>query len=858
MAIQDITYIRSGMEFTGISDTKDIKDTKSITVSWDVKLKYTTDLTHLYLLRAILNPSEAADISKDSVTKKFRVVYKWERGVDSGDFVTQFTDKFKWDDNSDSNLHNLNINNDKSWNENKFNDVLNRIAAGEQGVYYKVYGYSRRMNRAATPLGFFCDGQNIVALSQRNQVINDKWYSECGQVWKSGQEKLDSSGECFCRVVVDMERDLGVNPKKCRRVWASTNKGRIVEFDYWTGEIINSISKTNNPIYAIGYCPQYRAFLYYDGKGNVKSVTENVDTHALTTVSLPVSDFGSGKNKAKRVMGGVCTWEGENDSNGNPICYFYVISNRETVIKIQIKKNSLSRKKVIPRTHFGCTEVHGDTSSPGYLGKTPANQNNIYGIGAGANGQVWTNGHTPITVLMQNVKSEGNPIRVFVSLGRGATAYNKNGTPKYPSWSNDGEYGGCYQYHNYLTESGNEKNNNPNDYWYVAPPSSVVEKWKDNNITGKMASSVYSKVFGDKSIPKANYDLVYELNKKTSYIANFGRGATHSPPAGVERIKNGWNKHVYDYSSQFNGERRPDTDDQYNWRIGCKAGFNQQVLTWLTTYISGRNRFGAKIDQRKLGKGTTITTESLGTAYKEVGGWPTNEPEVINAIHHELVAVFDGNIQNTNVTFLQDLNYVYGCTDNENINDSNGQIEDMQNFSSIDYRKSISASDAVATEYNKSREYFSPTTKWLVGGIANWSKKYSGMFGYAGEPIVFNTETEKYIFNDDTINSRDRMVRKPSTYSSRLLTGSNGGEQFKSIFKTGLFNAKKKTMINLADYKNSSDLPMSIGSVSPMVPFDGRMRVDRNNSVAYKAGGETNKITYYIDMFLHLVNYLFL
>lgn len=841
MAIQDITYIRSSIEFTGISDTKDIKKTKSITVSWKLNLKYATDLTHLYLLRAILDPLEAADVTKESVKKKFKVIYKWERGIDSGEYLTKYVDQFKWDNNSDSNLHNLNINNEGDWNESKFNRVLSRIVGGEQGVYYKIYGYSRRMNRAATPLGFFCDGKNIVALSQRNQVINDTWYSECGQVWRSGPGGLNSD-ECFCRVAVDMERDLGVNPKKCRRVWASTNKGRIVLFDYWTGEIIKSIgSGTGNPIYAVGFCPQYRSFLYYDGNGSVKIAKENVDTHEISISSLGLSDFGFGSEKAKRVMGGVCTWEGEKDSRGNPICYFYIISNRETVVKIEILNGTLNKKKVIPRTHFGCTTTLGDSENDGYLGETSKDQNNIYGIGAGANGHVWVNGHTPITLstrTVNQVKKSGNPIEIYVSLGRGATGYKSNGTAKYPKFRTDESefhykkknskgrvvkewyHGGCWRSNKYKPTSS------------YGIPITILNRMKKNSISAypdRRAAAL-----GNNDAPTKNYELVYKLTKGLSYGLHFKRGSAASPK--TKDSLTGFNYDVYHYSAKFAGESRPRNSADRNLAIGCKSGINGKIgLKWIKKYIGKYNRFGQKIDQRVLGAGTKITKKSFGKLYMKNKKLPSNKPNRINAIHHELVAVFDGPIpyeKGIDISFLQDVNYVYGCTDNENINDSNGQIEDVQNFSSIDYRNKIVASTYAPAAFNNTRNYFSPMTKLLSNSITGWADKYSGMFGYVGEPSVFK-DGHLYI-SGDNFTTRDKMTRKPHTYSW------HDANVERSLFKSGI--GTENVNLETIDVK----LPMSIGSISPMVPLDGRMRVERNNRLAYKGGNETNALSYYI------------
>lgn len=821
MAIGDITYIRSGVEFTGISDVRDIKKTKSITVSWNVRLKYATDLTHLYLLRAVLNPFEAADLSKRSITDKFKVVYKWERDIDTGNFATSFVDEFKWDNNEDGNLHNLNVNNDRAWNEEKFNKAISRIVAGEQGVYYKIYGYSRRMNRAATPLGFFCDGRDIVALSQKNQVINDKWYSECGRVWKAGSAVTDAD-ECFCRVAVDMERDLGEKPKKCRRVWASTSKGRIVEFDYWTGEIIGQISGVNNtPVYAIGFCAPYNAFLYYDGNGSVKMVTEDVSTHELSVVaSLNVSDFGAGVNNARRAMGGICTWEGQKNSSGNPICYFYAISNREIVIKIKIENGRLSKTKIIPRTHFGCTTVHGTSGGSNYLGTTPNNQNNVYGIGAGANGQVWTNGHTPLTTMACDVKSEGNPIKVYVSLGRGATGYNSNGTARYPSFSESGTYGGCVHA--------------LRDEQWPANAAAVKAITGSNRVTDTVWQS-----WGMTGDAPDGIDSVYRLDQNTTYKKNFG----NNPPKCKEANK--FNKDVYDYSARFYGERRPENWTHKNMPIGCKGGIvKDKGVEWLRAYIDKYNRFGQKIDRRVLGAGTKITNESVADILvtTDTDEYPDNNPGQLNAIHHELVAVFDGDMSYTNVNFLQDLNYVYGCTDDENIYDTNGQIEEYQFGGGRDYREHSRAQAITTEEFDKSKRYFYPMTKWVNGastGLVDGNKKYDKVFGYAGEPVVL--ENNRYVINGDKIKTHDKMVRKPSLYTARLCTGTAD----KGIFKDGVFNTGN--LIDLAKYIDYSSLPMSIGSVSPMIPRDGRMRVDRDNTKAYNAINESNALSYDIS-----------
>ena len=339
MAASNISYIRTGINFKTISTIPEIFKKHQITVTWDINAKYLSDVMSLYLLRAVLSPNEKVDLSSPVVQKKFRTVYKWERGKDSGDPATSFDDVFVWDNKKDNNLHNLNSENDANWTEKKFLSAIQKICAGEQGVVYKIYGYSRRMSRNATPMGFFCNGQYVIALSQKNQMINDRWWSEGGKVWTSQKAKRGY----FVRVAVDMQRNLGEGTKKSRRVWASTTQGEVYCFDYWTGETIGSWSNNvdDTPIFALSYDPINNQCLCYDGLGNIVALKESVDGKIVENVKASFNDFKKTKTGAGRTMGGVCAVD---RSGSRPVVYFYVIVNRENVIKFKVTSNDISDK----------------------------------------------------------------------------------------------------------------------------------------------------------------------------------------------------------------------------------------------------------------------------------------------------------------------------------------------------------------------------------------------------------------------------------------------------------------------------------------------------------------------------------
>lgn len=789
-SFKDVKYIRSSVNFTHISSVGDIRNKGEVNVKWNLVLKHPEDLMELRLLRAVLYKHEKADLGSQEVLNKFRTVYSWQREVDGGEPAKEFTDVFKWDDDSDNNLHNLNITNDANWNQSKFKAVLRQLASGEQGILYKIYGYSRRMNRAATPIGFFCDGSNIVALSERNQIINDKWYNECGQVWKAGASVV-GSGEKFVRVAVDMNRDLGEKPKKCRRVWATTNKGRVVLFDYWTGTIIwHKIVSNNIPLYAMAYDANNNLFVYYDGFCNIVSMKEDVNTGSVVVVKTagPFGDFQSGAAFAEKEMGAVCVAEREDSGAVFSGSYFYVIVNRETVLKFKITATNITKVKTIPRTHFGCTAKWGDIKTS-VLGETPKNQNNVYGIGAGVNGQIWVNGHTPITIMSHDIKPSGNPINVKIRLGRGNWGYNSDGS------ANVHEHRGC----NYINTNRSAVTNvGGQDY------ASDGGGWLSHVNPETGSNEVY---------------LTYNLTYK------------HWGGQGDETcVTNSW-----DYAASMLGDSRTwEYAQRANYNPGCAIGVNSPAgINFINYYIGKHNHTGAPIDQRVLGAGTAITIDSVSDL---PAGGPENGPTEIARIHMELVSVEDGAIPYTDRSFLQDTNYVYGCVDNENYNDSNGRIEDLECPTATDsrpnYRRVISGAPTT------SNVWFDSMTKWNKP-YSNWDVVYSNQFGFAGKPFAFNknatSESAKYDLNSDKIKTLDKNVGKPHTLDSREKLAEKA--RFKNVFNEGNY-------IDLSKYEEP--LPMSIGSIYPRLPADGRLFVAKNKSAAYKASGEDNALAYEI------------
>lgn len=788
----DVDYIRAGIEFTFISSVDDIRENSSVTVKWNANLRYKSDIMDIRLYRAVLPAGMKADVGKSAVRERFREIYSWTRGTDGGSPSNSFTDVFSWSNSSDGNLHNLNIDNDPEWNETKFDKSIKAICSGRQGVLYKIVGYSRRMSRGATPMGFFCDGKNIVALSQKNQVINNKWYAECGQVWKSGSNKTTDANECFVRVAVDMERSQDPANKKSRRVWASTNMGSIVLFDYWTGQILNAYrcydgnsTSTRYPIYAMAYDPNHRYLVFYDSiAGKIRALTEVGDNgNVVEAASYVGSEFEATEAFAKKAIGATCTREDDKS-------YFYLILSNETVVKYQIDQGTIARKKIIPRTHFGCTTtVTSRNPSTNYncqLIQTPPNSRNVFGICAGVNGQVWANGHTPVTISGTNIKPRGNPIKATIRLGNRCRdiVYKKLNRNRIPNnlWSAAGSNGtNQFVLTNDLIASANWGRNMYNEGWSSSEQNILINLW----IEAWKFAGFYNE----------------RIKKKDQWI-----------------------------STMLNGKGM----------MGCKLGLNSENMVKFINYFISKN---PSIDKRTVK--TPITIDSV-SGYKSlikngVDYGPTNDPYTISQIHMELVKVEDGQLDQKNKSFLQDVSYLYGCTDEENYNDSNGRIEDLENpgFGSAtpNYRKTLSAN-----EYNaKSYRYFSPTTKWSLGGysLSEASGYYNQFFGWAGKPVLYlsggyNTTMPQV--------SLDYRIGKPSNFDVRYVTGD--GEVRYGFMTPKVWASAGSKYTNPDQY--DTPLPLSVAGLASRVPADGRMLISRDPAKTYRGTGETNRLAYEI------------
>lgn len=811
MAISEIQYNRSCVSFTSISTVDEIFKNHSITVTWKNDVKYASDLMSLRVLRAILDPGELADYSKKTVQNKFKTVYSWDRDPSLNTSVaTSFTDKFEWNNNKDSNMHNLNVTNDPEWTELKFNQAIRRICAGEQGVIYKIYGYSRRMNQGATPMGFFCDGRRVVALSQKNQIINDRWWAEGYPVWKSDQ--LGPNEGYFVRVAVDMTRDLGENPKKCRRVWASTSKGKVYCFDYWTGTKIGAYDTgSGKPLFALAFDATNKQCVLYNGSNKIVAIKENNNGQVVEACAS--AKIGELENtSADRIMGAVCTC---NRTSGRGVTNFHIICNRETVIRFEVTGNSISKIATVPRTHFGCTTTLKESEDKVHLKETPENQNNVYGIGAGVNGQVWTNGHTPVSVAYLEIKTEGNPIKIFVRAGKQCRHFNKLGKDdrnislitdyQYEHFVKDDAIGGELNIHT-ISHDGNGGVSGH----LSARPTAVTEELK--TMAGKHWGWHVAGDWGDSDL-----------------YAN----AVHF---------------TWDYSARQDGQRRTVKQGiRDHYHPGCKMVWSTleravEHIHWILTSQPFR-------DHRIYTKGKKITVDSL----KDLGihtllsPGADNTKEIINDIHIEIVKVEDYHekMKHESNSFLQDLNYFYGCTPSENFYDSNGQLEDIEledghvTSSSMNggYRAAIASTSA--TSAANGYEYFTPTTRW------DWSDPRK-MFGFAGHPYIVEIDSNNVpTIKVDVSGDWDEHVTKPTPFS--IPNFSNAKQQF---FLPNAYTTYTKTgatatyvVCNPGSYNES--LPMSIGSVYPRLPADGRMYISRNNLDFYGANSsETKEIKY--------------
>ena len=803
--LSDIEYIRSSVQFTSISDVAEINAYNKIKLDWKFDVYDTRDIISLTVMRVLLNPGEKADLSDPNIQKRFRTVLTWIREDDTAASTppTTFTDEFKWDDYSDSGLHNLNYNNDLNWNYRKFRRVIQQICAGEQGIMYKIFGYSRRMNRAATPLGFFCDGNKIIALSQKNQMIKDHWYGECQEVWTTSVTEPGHGH--FVRVAVDMTRDLSKQTGKERRVWASTTKGWIYCFDYWTGAIIGKLSiNTDHPVYALSYSPTINKCVAGHSDTSGTNVYINLLSETSTGIETKLVTINGGCDNS-RITGGICTTE--RTAGGLAVTpYFYMIFNKEMVMKYKLTATNATQFKRLARDHFGCTSVDfTDGVNKGLA--VYANQNNIHGIGAGINGQVWATGHTPVTVVSHILEERPDGhINVRIRVGR-----SSNGNR------------GCK---------------------VVTKPHS--------------ANGVCKKDIAAKFQSAASGVWIEDLLRQCPGLVNKHWG---SAPDDWSDDSNHWVQAAWNYSAEMGGSSRDakrGKRDRYHG--GCAVGLNSndgvRFLEWCRTHGKLQdNRWpesSSPYATGGTGQGQAITRSTL--QHLPAGGPDNDDDNIIWLIHQQPLEIttdthwVDILIQRP---IMQDLNYVYGCNENENVFDTNGQLEDNNN--ALVYRKAISAKPA---EYPS--KFFKTTTNWCSAEYA------MHQYGFAGRPYVFDWDSTgadaPYSHTSNEIESVDKQVGKPhipsygyDTQVFHKIPGNKtviGVNKRKELFTDGVNSGTVGLFRTISGHgdelycdvlnfaaeisgKQDEALPMSLGTLYARMPNDGRMYVDRVYADAY-------------------------
>ena len=796
--LSDIEYIRSSVQFTSISDVSEINAYNRIKVDWKFDIYDTRDIISLTVMRALLNPGEKADLKDPNVQRKFKTVLTWVRDDDTAASTppTTFIDEFKWDDFSDDGLHNLNCENDLNWTERKFRQVIRRICSGEQGIVYKVFGYSRRMNRGATPLGFFCDNDGIVALSQKNQMIKDKWYGECQQVWS---RRVPGVGN-FVRVAVDMTRDLTKQTGKERRVWASTDSGYVFCFDYWTGAQIG-YERLGAAVYALSYSPTInRCVAGYSTTDSTHIVLLYEDDGAIGKIDVTINGYCD----SDRITGGVCTTE-RTDGGNTETPYFYMIFDKEMVMKYKLTSSTAIQYKRLARDHFGCLSVDISSGVNKGLAIYPK-QNNIHGIGAGINGQVWATGHTPVTVTshIKEKRPTGN-LNIKIRAGRGAGK-------------------GCH---------------------IVTEPKSAY---------GACASEFASNFQGNSGA------WIEDLLRACPGFVNKHWGTTTTNWNDNDEH---WVQAVWNYAASFIGSsRNAKLGRRSNYQGGCSVGFNSAAGVRFLNYARTQNNVDKRLPSSNpyatggLGQGQEIV---IGNVSHLPAGGPDNDSDaVIWLIHQEVLEIKTDEHEvdiRAERPIMQDLNYVYGCNENENLLDTNGQLEDNNN--ALVYRKAISAQPA---QYPS--KFFKTTTNWC-------SAEYAiNQYGFAGRPYVFNwTSTGQdapYSHTSTEIESVDKQVGKPHIpdygYDAQVFNKIPGDKtvigvgQRKNLFVTNLFRKMSRpnvgnqsipswnaneTYCDVLDFaaeissNQGKALPMSIGTLYSRMPDDGRMYIDKSYNDAY-------------------------
>lgn len=383
-------------KFTGITNLVDAKRFQTsqnvrypygrFDISWEYVNVDSSEIVDVRLYRAIGDFGRYTNPRAVETQGKYKLIASW-----NDPRTTEYSDDLK-----DLGLNGV--------GEGQYLEYATDILNVRRPLYYKIECSAKSASNGMCPMIFICDGNHVVALSTKAQVIKDKFYGEADKVWDV-QIPNSKDNEVCVRIAVDLSERRSEN--KLRRVWSTTNLGRVVCFDYWDGDVlVDYFDPTGKPIYAMAVNPLNGDLLYHGGNKNLISVSYDDALKSYQRISLgsllPESNVN---DYAVATTGAVCTYESISgaERSGSVVVpggvlpehsvFFYVIVGREVVAKIDVTNKQLTT--VIPRTHFGCSM------------NTIPNQNNVYGISNGVGQTVWANGHTPVHLYEKYIVNNG-------------------------------------------------------------------------------------------------------------------------------------------------------------------------------------------------------------------------------------------------------------------------------------------------------------------------------------------------------------------------------------------------------------------------------------------------------------------
>ena len=556
-----------------------------------------------------------------------------------------------------------------------------QILKCRRALYYKVEYIDEYMSGFTCPLFVYASGRSVIALSTCRQVIANKPYNDCEEVWSftapcedDPKTNTKTKQVPFVRVVVDpLERrqtfiNGGGYVSKRKVVWATRADGKIFCFDYYTGNKIADIQAKDSggqPIFAVALNPVTGELLYTaNRKLYMVSVTENgrlENKELISTDGKPAGqllrEWEGFDDKSRRyctaATGAVCTVSPDNKRHVR----FYVIYQNERVAAIPIDCSSSTSRvasktfRDIGRTHFGCSA------------KTRKNQYNVYGITNAIDQAVWVNGHTPLDYCYEaNKNVDGRKVQIT---------------------------GICKKHYvnkNYTNAQARER-------------AQILLGLKDNDLKlarFEAANNLLASALQGKSVPMPNYALCYRDpdNDVHKYVYKESCEIQNAHPSTWESY---WN--IMSKNGQWGS-------------IGCKFGLDSNVAGFDkapdSTTLGQRNR--AHVDNKK--------------------GYKFTSAKFMPKIHQTITGKKENVSDAKNAAVLQDIGFIYGCSVNDdftsggnnafgccmNYNFSNGQIESevAENSYANDYRPDIRKACKDGTDKQGAREkafeYFHPFT----------------------------------------------------------------------------------------------------------------------------------------------------